>query len=87
MHSLIFFGSDQYSQTVLNHLQKHSGLAITHLTNLTSLPPITPNTFGLSASFPHLFPPEIIEQFAGRLYNLHPSLSPNTAMSPLSPTP
>jgi len=76
MHSLIFFGSDQYSQTVLTHLQKHSDLAITHRTDLTTLPPLTPDTIGLSASFPYLFPPEIIERFAGRLYNLHPSLLP-----------
>ncbi|MBP9702710.1 hypothetical protein KBD69_03395 [Candidatus Woesebacteria bacterium] len=31
---------------------------------------------GLSASFPHLFPPSIINAFGGSLYNLHPSLLP-----------
>lgn len=31
---------------------------------------------GLTASFPHLFPPSIISTFAGELYNLHPSLLP-----------
>ena len=31
---------------------------------------------GLSASFPHLFPPNIISAFGGQLYNLHPSLLP-----------
>jgi methionyl-tRNA formyltransferase len=37
---------------------------------------ITNNTLGLSASFPHLFAPNIIHAFAGRLFNLHPSLLP-----------
>lgn len=31
---------------------------------------------GLTASFPHLFPPNIIKLFDNRLYNLHPSLLP-----------
>ena len=31
---------------------------------------------GLSASFPHLFTPSIINAFGGSLYNLHPSLLP-----------
>lgn len=31
---------------------------------------------GLSASFPRLFPPQVIQAFQGRLYNLHPSLLP-----------
>ena len=33
-------------------------------------------TIGLSASFPHLFPPNLIKQFNNQLYNLHPSLLP-----------
>lgn len=33
-------------------------------------------SIGLSASFPHLFPPSIINAFGGKLYNLHPSLLP-----------
>lgn len=37
---------------------------------------ITKDTLGLCASFDHLIPEEIIEKFAGRLYNLHPSLLP-----------
>jgi methionyl-tRNA formyltransferase len=36
----------------------------------------THHSIGLSASFPHLFPPSIINAFDGRLYNLHPSLLP-----------
>lgn len=31
---------------------------------------------GLSASFPHLFPPQLIQLFNNQLYNLHPSLLP-----------
>lgn len=34
------------------------------------------NPIGLSASFPHLFPPNIIKLFDNKLYNLHPSLLP-----------
>jgi len=37
---------------------------------------ITGDTLGLCASFDHLIPKEIIAKFAGRLYNLHPSLLP-----------
>lgn len=37
---------------------------------------ITDDTVGLSASFPYLFPPALIQKFAGHLYNLHPSLLP-----------
>ncbi|MFH2085583.1 MAG: formyltransferase family protein [bacterium] len=37
---------------------------------------ITKNTLGLCASFDHLLPTEIIQLFAGKLYNLHPSLLP-----------
>lgn len=33
-------------------------------------------SIGLSASFPHLFPPEFIKLFENNLYNLHPSLLP-----------
>ncbi len=42
------------------------------LSNPRSLSPL-----GLTASFPHLFPPELISLFPhGHLYNLHPSLLP-----------
>ena len=37
---------------------------------------ITKDTLGLCASFDHLIPAELITSFAGRLYNLHPSLLP-----------
>lgn len=37
---------------------------------------INKETVGLSASFPRLFPPSIINEFNGQLYNLHPSLLP-----------
>lgn len=37
---------------------------------------ITKDTLGLCASFDHLIPPELITLFAGRLYNLHPSVLP-----------
>jgi len=37
---------------------------------------ITKDTLGLCASFDHLIPAEIINLFAGNLYNLHPSLLP-----------
>jgi len=33
-------------------------------------------TVGLTASFPHLFPTDLITAFNGQLYNLHPSLLP-----------
>lgn len=36
----------------------------------------TPSPLGLCASFDHLLPKNIIELFAGNLYNLHPSLLP-----------
>jgi len=77
MTNLIFFGSDQYSQTVLARLSQDPSLQITHSHDLPStIHHLPPNTIGLSASFPYLFPPEIIQQFDGRLYNLHPSLLP-----------
>lgn len=34
------------------------------------------DVIGLSASFPRLFPPEVIKKFSSQLYNLHPSLLP-----------
>lgn len=34
------------------------------------------SSIGLSASFPHLFSTDKIKSFAGKLYNLHPSLLP-----------
>ena len=37
---------------------------------------ITPSTHGLSASFPRIVPHSLVLAFAGRLYNLHPSLLP-----------
>lgn len=83
MTNLFFFGSDQYSQTVLTHLRSHSNLTITHFPDLQSLTNsvmvqwsngLTP--LGLSASFPYLFPPDLISAFGGHLYNLHPSLLP-----------
>ncbi|GAB4026804.1 MAG: hypothetical protein Fur0011_3310 [Candidatus Microgenomates bacterium] len=36
----------------------------------------TNNSVGLAASFPHLFPPNLIKLFDNKLYNLHPSLLP-----------
>ena len=33
-------------------------------------------SIGLSASFPHLFPPSVITAFGNKLFNLHPSLLP-----------
>lgn len=33
-------------------------------------------SIGLTASFPHLLPPALIDVFGGQLYNLHPSLLP-----------
>ena len=83
--NLFFFGSDKYSQTVLARLSQEPTFQITHLTNLSIIPPITSDTLGLSASFPHLFPLKIIAAFDGRLYNLHPSLLPqyrNVAPAP-----
>ncbi len=83
MTKLYFFGSDQYSDTVLTYLRDHSDFSITHFSDLKSFTnggmvqwsndaiPI-----GLCASFPHLFPSELISVFDGRLYNLHPSLLP-----------
>lgn len=37
---------------------------------------INDHPVGLAASFPHLFPLELIQAFNGQLYNLHPSLLP-----------
>jgi len=34
------------------------------------------NTIGLSASFPRLMPPKLLELFAGNIFNIHPSLLP-----------
>lgn len=36
----------------------------------------TTSTIGLCASFDHLIPQDVISQFGGNLYNLHPSLLP-----------
>ena len=80
---LLFFGSDRYGKTVLDQLRLHSDLQVTHFSDLASFIKgpmvkwfngVIP--LGLSASFPYLFPPEIITQFNGLLYNLHPSLLP-----------
>lgn len=113
MHSLIFFGSDQYSCIVLASLipaspagrsrlssfsltvvtdKREGGTPVESLARSHSLPIIYYDkstifhqlstiynlrpSIGLSASFPHLLPPNIIELFQGRLYNLHPSLLP-----------
>jgi len=56
-------------------------LAKTHNLNISYYPDldhslITKDTLGLCASFDHLIPANIIELFAGNLYNLHPSLLP-----------
>lgn len=119
MHSLIFFGSDQYSTIVLSALfeskiwsqitiitdrpkpvgkvkiiepSEVEKLAITHNLKISYYPSNkdemitfismlkswfvdTLNT-GLCASFDHLLPANIIDLFAGNLYNLHPSLLP-----------
>lgn len=37
---------------------------------------VSKDALGLCASFDHLIPQDIIDLFAGRLYNLHPSLLP-----------
>ena len=100
MSALVFFGSDQYSATVLDQLMVNGQWSIVNIVtdqkpesnpveklakqhNLTvlyypsiSANLITENTPGLCASFDHLIPPNIIELFEGRLYNLHPSLLP-----------
>lgn len=80
MTSLLFFGSDQYAHIVLDYLHAHSDLDITHFSNLSSFDRIIlgdgGDTIGLAASFPHLFPPNVISAFNGHLYNLHPSLLP-----------
>lgn len=79
MTTLFFFGSDRYAKIVLDHLRTSSNLTVTHLSSLISDPhsiSTQPDAIGLSASFPYLFPPEIIEAFDGHLYNLHPSLLP-----------
>lgn len=76
MTNLFFFGSDQYSQVVFDYLQSHSQHTLTRCHNFNSLPPIAPQTIGLSASFPYLFPPDLISAFHDQLYNLHPSLLP-----------
>lgn len=82
-NNLYFFGSDQYSATVLAYLRTHSDLNITHFSDLRSFvngPMVQWSNgvipLGLSASFPYLFPPDLIKQFGGHLYNLHPSLLP-----------
>ncbi|MEI8232679.1 MAG: formyltransferase family protein [bacterium] len=103
MHTLIFFGSDQYSAVALSTIlenrdtaklekvtivtdQKSGGtevekLATKHNLRVSYYPDfdhslITTETLGLCASFDHLIPKNIIAKFAGRLYNLHPSLLP-----------
>lgn len=99
-HSLIFFGSDQYSAIVLASLlesniyhlvsvvtdqksdpspveklaKKHNLIVLYYPDIPHSL--ITKDTLGLCASFDHLISAELITSFAGRLYNLHPSLLP-----------
>src|SRR5689334_1043779 len=111
MYNLVFFGSDQYSEIVLNQLissQKLAKMTVvtdrakpkdrsqviepnlveklanTHNIKVFFYPPnidelsifIDDQTIGLCTSFDHLVPSEIIDLFAGRLYNLHPSLLP-----------
>jgi methionyl-tRNA formyltransferase len=63
---------------------KHEGgspvekLAKEHNLNVSYYPtlPDLSGAIGLCASFDHLIPQDIIAQFAGNLYNLHPSLLP-----------
>lgn len=83
MTSLYFFGSDRYASIVLDYLHTHSDLDITHFPDLKSFvngPMVKWSNdvipLALSASFPYLFPKDLIQQFSGRLYNLHPSLLP-----------
>lgn len=80
MTPLYFFGSDRYANIVLDHLRTHSDLSITHFSSLSSFDRHNlgdgGDTIGLAASFPHLFPPDVISAFNGHLYNLHPSLLP-----------
>lgn len=55
-------------------------LAIKHNLKVSYYPSIpatlSKNTIGLCSSFDHLLSSEIIDRFAGNLYNLHPSLLP-----------
>jgi len=73
---------------ILEHIfvvtDKHEGgspvekLAREHNLDISYYPtlPDLSGTIGLCASFDHLIPQDVITQFAGNLYNLHPSLLP-----------
>lgn len=89
MTPLYYFGSDRYARVVLDYLHTHSDLDITHFSDLKSFtngvmvqwPACAGRSngaipLGLAASFPYLFPPDVISAFGGHLYNLHPSLLP-----------
>lgn len=56
-------------------LARQHSLPVSYYPSLPQLP--SPDqTIGLCASFDHLLPKDIITQFQGNLYNLHPSLLP-----------
>lgn len=119
MKSLIFFGSDRYSEAVLDRLVTHGKHSVSAVITTRSIPkkdndisepnivekyavkrdikvlhyPIDKNemdTFisqlrstrsadnaaGLTASFPRLLPPALLEIFGSDIYNIHPSLLP-----------
>jgi methionyl-tRNA formyltransferase len=78
---IIFFGSDQYSQIVLEALKKSSDLEIIKVVKeKKELPNLKNNLsqpdIGIVASFGALIPPDILSWPKKGLLNLHPSLLP-----------
>jgi methionyl-tRNA formyltransferase len=69
----IFVVTDKHEGgSPVENLAREHGLNVSYYPTLPDLSGVV----GLCASFDHLIPQDVITQFAGNLYNLHPSLLP-----------
>jgi len=70
--SIVFFGSDRYSQIVLAALQKNDRFKISQIIDPQQAKP----EIGVLASYGHIVPPVILNWPQKGILNLHPSLLP-----------
>ena len=64
----------RHDQTPVEKLAIKHNLKVSYYPSISAT--LSKNTIGLCSSFDHLLSSEIIDRFAGNLYNLHPSLLP-----------
>ncbi|MGB9707101.1 MAG: methionyl-tRNA formyltransferase [Microgenomates group bacterium] len=79
--NLWFFGSDKYSQIVLNSLKKEPNIKITKIISPAGMRHLIISNFphpdvGVLASFGAIVPPEILNFPKKGILNIHPSLLP-----------